>query len=520
MTAKARALAYDEIPPCQTCPGMFVRAVQHKGHPAMQPRLLGSEDGYNFVGYQESIYVLPQWLGPFTEETRQHQEVIVCDDLTEAQHLLRLKLIGRSSKTPLTSMLGIPVNTHYYGANHPALDPLFIEGYDNIAPDRASALDCNNTTLASLDRALQSFRHRIRKAGVTGATINRFIESREYVSQCMVSSTPGIQFFQGAPLTLGYNPWCMQIEKPTTLFLPFVIPSESWDFDPQGKEKDVCTLIRTLISADTCLGLITNIKATQKAIPLLLGDTSLSSKIYHLPFFLPLPLPRAKKTGQFLFTTSWHQHTDSFYSRGGVDAVKIFAELSRKHPGLELVIRCRIPEDVPEEIRALLNAPNVRILDGKLDAADMSKLFAEAEFYLLPAASLHSMSTLEAMANGCICVLADAWGNDEYLAHGVNGLRIRGREGKYWRYDASRGVVSERYQGLENPDHTFIADAVREIEGLIGAEDRKRLLSDNARSYAASNHNPESIRKQFSSIVTDMKERASYAFDKGKLATT
>jgi glycosyltransferase involved in cell wall biosynthesis len=125
------------------------------------------------------------------------------------------------------------------------------------------------------------------------------------------------------------------------------------------------------------------------------------------------------------------------------------------------------------------------------------------------------MSTLEAMANGCICVLADAWGNDEYLAHGVNGLRIRGREGKYWRYDADRGVVSERYQGLENPDHTFISDAVREIEGLIGAEDRKRHLSDNARSYAASNHNPESIRKQFSSIIADMKERASYAFDKG-----
>jgi glycosyltransferase involved in cell wall biosynthesis len=494
---------------------MSVGAVQHKGHLRMLPHLLGSEEGYNFVGYQESVYVLPQWLGPFTEETRQHQEVIACDDLTEAQHLLRLKLIGRSGKTPLTSMLGIPINTHYYGANHPALDPLFVEGYDNIAPGHAAALECSNATLASLDRSLQGFRSKMRMAGIAEPTIRRFIESRDYLSQCIVSSTPGIQFFQGAPLTLGYKPWCLQVEKSTTMFLPFVTSAQSWDFDPRGRDKDICTLIRSLVSADTCLGLITNIKATQKAIPLLLGDTTLSSKIYHLPFFLPPPIPCTKKTGQFLFTTSWHQHTGSFYSRGGVDAVKIFAELSRKHPGLELVIRCRIPEDVPEEIRAILNAPNVRILDGKLDAADMSKLFAEAEFYLLPAASLHSMSTLEAMANGCICVLADAWGNDEYLAHGVNGLRIRGREGKYWRYDADRGVVSERYQGLENPDHTFISDAVREIEGLIGAEDRKRHLSDNARSYAASNHNPESIRKQFSSIIADMKERASYAFDKG-----
>jgi len=481
----------------------------------MQPHLLGSEDGYNFVGYQESVYVLPQWLGPFTEETRQHQEVIVCDDLTEAQHLLRLKLIGRSGNTPLTSMLGIPVNTHYYGADHPALNPLFVDGYDNIASGHAPALNCSNTTLDSLDRALQSFRRRMRDAGVTEPTIRRFIESREYVSQCIVSSTPGIQFFQGTPLTLGYKPWCLQIEKSTTLFLPFVTSAQSWGFDPRGKDKDICTLIHSLVSADTCLGLITNIKATQKAIPLLLGDTTLSDKIYHLPFFLSPPIPCIKKTGQFLFTTSWHQHTASFYSRGGVDAVKIFAELSRKHPGLELVVRCKIPDDIPEEIRAILNAPNVRILDGKLDAADMSKLFAEAEFYLLPAASLHSMSTLEAMANGCICVLADAWGNDEYLIHGVNGLRIKGREGKYWRYAADSGVVSERYQGLEYPDYSFTANAVREIEGLIGAEDRKRLLSNNARSYAASNHNPESIREQFSSIVADMKERASYAFDKG-----
>lgn len=135
-------------------------------------------------------------------------------------------------------------------------------------------------------------------------------------------------------------------------------------------------------------------------------------------------------------------------------------------------------------------------------------LFSEAEYYLLPATSLHSMSTLEAMAHGCICILADSWGSDEYLLHGINGLRIRGREGKYWRYDSEQGIVYERYAGLEKPDLEFVERAVIALENLLTSREKRLELSEAARDWAARNHSPHVVRSRFAEIVRAMRERA------------
>ena len=478
----------------------------------MQPRLIASECGYNFVWFGK-IFALPHSLGPTDLESADVASlpgVMIGEDFYRLRNAVRWRSIAQAPATPMTSMLNIPANVELFGGNHPALAPLFEGTYEGcIAPNHATGFSGTSANLAALDQALQGFRARMTQAGVPATAAQSFIERRDYVSQCIVSAEPGIHFFQGTPLTLGQAPWCVQVEKGTSLFLPFVTAAASWSFDPMGKDAGIYNIVKTLLGADECLGIITNIKETADTLPRLFADDRLKEKIHHLPFFMPAPPVRGpKKTGRFLFTTSWHQHDRSFYSRGGVDAAMIFAALSKRHDNLELIVRCRLPDDLHPEIRAILALPNVSIIDGKIDDAEMAQLFAEAEYYLLPATSLHSMSTLEAMANGCICILADSWGSDEYLLHGVNGLRISGREGKNWRKDSERGIVYESYAGLETPDPEFVARAVTAVEDVLNDSEKRLELSEAARAWAARNHSPDVVRARFAEIVRAMKERA------------
>jgi glycosyltransferase involved in cell wall biosynthesis len=474
------------------------------------PRLLDSEDGYNFVGAHGKVFGVPQSLGPVdlgSEDISARSGVIVGDLLPDVRMRAVRQVIRTAPRIPVTSMLSTPANVAFYGANHPALAPLFSPNHDDEIRvlDTPHDVEASSIVLGRLDYALRTFRARMTRAGVSDRDIETFIDTRDYVSQMLASSRGGIHFFQGAPLTLGVNPWMIQIEKASTLLLPFITPGNSYGFD--RRVSPIYRIIRALLLSDDCVGIITNIRATRRDVPVLFDAPSLAQKLYYLPFFLEPPAPIRKRPRSFLFTSSWHQHERNFYSRGGVDAAMIFAEIAKRHRDARLVMRCNLPADLPEKVRSVLDAPNVRIVDHPISDEEMGQLFAEAQFYLLPAPSLHSMSTLQAMANGCVCVLADSWGSDEYLHHGVDGLRIPGREGKHWEYRANEAFLAERYDGLEIPDLVFVRGAVEAIDRLMLNEAHIQGISDAARSAAARSNSALAGRKAFAEILRDIRSR-------------
>jgi glycosyltransferase involved in cell wall biosynthesis len=474
------------------------------------PRLLDSEDGYNFVSAKGKVFGIPQSLGPMdlaSEDVAAKPGVIVGDVLPDVRMRAVRHAIRTAPRIPITSMLSTPANVAFYGANHPALAPLFSPDHDDEIRvlDAPHDVEPSSAILGRLDYALRTFRARMTDAGVSDRDNEAFIDTRDYLSQMLACSRGGIHFFQGAPLTLGANPWMIQVENASTLLLPFVTPGRSYGFDRRFSPS--YRIVRSLLLSDDCMGIVTNIRATQRDLPVLFDAPSLAQKAYYLPFFLEPPTPVQKRHRSFLFTSSWHQHERSFYSRGGVDAAMIFAKLAERHPDAQLVMRCNLPADLPAKVRSVLDAPNVRIIDQPISGEEMHRLFAEAQFYLLPAPSLHSMSTLQAMANGCVCVLADSWGSDEYLRHGIDGLRIAGREGKHWEYRAHEAFLEERYDGLESPDFVFVQRAVEAIDRLMvdGAQVQKIL--DAARAAAAKSNSAEAGRKAFAEILRDMRSR-------------
>ena len=164
----------------------------------MQPRLIASECGYNFVWFGR-IFALPQSLGPTdlaSADVASLPGVMIGEDFHNLRNAVRWHIIAESRTTPVTSMLNIPANVELFGSNHPALAPLFESTYaGHIAPNHASGFKGTSANLAALDRALQGFRARMMEGGVSAAAIEQFVEMRDYVSQCIVSSEPGIQFF-------------------------------------------------------------------------------------------------------------------------------------------------------------------------------------------------------------------------------------------------------------------------------------------------------------------------------------
>jgi glycosyltransferase involved in cell wall biosynthesis len=113
------------------------------------------------------------------------------------------------------------------------------------------------------------------------------------------------------------------------------------------------------------------------------------------------------------------------------------------------------------------------------------------------------------MAHGCICVLADAWGSDEYLKDGVNGLRIPGRQGRHWEFRPEHGVIAERHADLEGVDHAFVARAVDAIDPLLRDPGLRTKLSEAARAYVSEHHDIKQIRATFRDAIQAIQARAT-----------
>lgn len=119
-----------------------------------------------------------------------------------------------------------------------------------------------------------------------------------------------------------------------------------------------------------------------------------------------------------LFTNSWHQGATNFYLRGGLDVLEAYSVLFPKYPGSRLVLRTRLPVDLNERYRRIIDRCDVQVIDQFLSEPEMEGLFNSADIYVLPSARLHVVSVLQAMATGLAIIVSDGWGMAEYISYG------------------------------------------------------------------------------------------------------
>jgi glycosyltransferase involved in cell wall biosynthesis len=182
-----------------------------------------------------------------------------------------------------------------------------------------------------------------------------------------------------------------------------------------------------------------------------------------------------------LFTNSWHQMRDSFFLRGGLDVLEAFDILRRRYPEVRLTVRSALPR-LEERHYRMLESGWVRVIDRFMPAERMAELRRESDIYLLPAARIHIVSVLQAMAHGQAVVVSDGWGMEEYVEHGRNGLVVPGRYGKVSWADREAGVLREDYGPMYAPDRRVVEGLVESVSLLIEDRALRNRLGDAARA--------------------------------------
>lgn len=325
----------------------------------------------------------------------------------------------------------------------------------------------------------------VRRTGRVRASVS-FAHSRHFRSQVLTPRTD-LAFYTSVPYTYGRRPWVIEIEDPTTLFHPFLLNGATAGVDVRRSPH--FPAVKALLEADTCRGIVTHMRSTAELLPTLFQSDIIARKVTYAPLGVSLPTDWQTHDEDgpvnLLFTNSWHQRPDNFFLRGGLDVLEAFDALRRRYPQLRLTIRASLPKLEARHQRILLDGW-VRVIDRFLPADLMDELQRESHVFLLPAARVHIVSVLQAMAHGQAVVVSDGWGMEEYVEHGRTGLVVPGRAGKVTWADRDAGMLRENYAPMYASDKKVVAGLIESVSLLVERRAVRQRLGRAARAEVGS----------------------------------
>ncbi|MFQ3651167.1 MAG: glycosyltransferase family 4 protein, partial [Gemmataceae bacterium] len=326
---------------------------------------------------------------------------------------------------------------------------------------------------------------RFRAAGCSRLAALQFLYTRHLTSQYwLTSQVKNPAFFTSIPYTFNQLPWFIEIEDVTTLFFPFVHNGQTCQLN--FRELPVYPAVKALLESDECRGILTHIRSTAEMLPRLFQSEQIARKVFYAPLGVELlpavqrPLRGRDEPIELLFTNSWSQGAINFKLRGGLDVLEAFRLLKLRYPRLRLTLRSTLPE-LHRHYQRIVASDDVQLIDRKVSNQEMQELHQRADIYLLPAARIHIVSLLGAMAHGLPVVVSDGWGFEEYVDDGRNGLVVRGRYGVSSWADQEAGVLREDYHTLHSPEPPIVAGLVEAVSRLIEDPGYRVRLGQNAR---------------------------------------
>jgi glycosyltransferase involved in cell wall biosynthesis len=232
-------------------------------------------------------------------------------------------------------------------------------------------------------------------------------------------------------------------------------------------------------------------KSTAEGLPVLFKSEAVARKVTYAPLGVRVPkrfqAHDESDTVDLLFTNSWHQNPDGFFLRGGLDVLEAFAVLRERYPNVRLTLRSAIPH-MDERYLRIIQKGWVRVIDKFTSAQRMDELQRESHVFLLPAARIHIVSVLQAMAYGQAVVVSDGWGMDEYVKDGATGLVVPGRAGKVSWMDREAGMLREDYRPMYAPDAAVVEGLVSAVSRLVEDRALRRRLGRAARKEVETNY--------------------------------
>lgn len=314
-----------------------------------------------------------------------------------------------------------------------------------------------------------------------------------------------------------------------SLARPFVLCCESFapvlfPFAQQGSGTiENCQAVkehyRGLFSNPLCLGIFSHVPDTLTALSRFLSDPIVDRKLF--PFVAGLRANAASMADvgpkqplgrpRFLFVNSANQNSMNFFHRGGHLVLRFWKKfIADGHDG-RLIMRCAKPSDsdlhdygvdlswVQAEIGRSI------IWDqGYLAGYEMHALMESAHFLLLPSASLHSVSIMEAMRVGTIPVVSDTVGTSVYVRDEENGIVLHGVRKEVWQKDEMAGILVDRYCRRPELDRLVVEQMVRRVSTLLGDHAAYWNMRARTIAYARQQFSGRKFADEFWHSVSDL----------------
>lgn len=279
-------------------------------------------------------------------------------------------------------------------------------------------------------------------------------------SRTLTRLLPGdIEFHHTAPFPSLTRPFIFHCEAFSPIFLPF---SQQGD-GKYNNYDELKSYYGSILSNPLCLGIFSHIPETLLSFVRFFNNPEINNKLK----LSQIGLSEKAFVGfdnssevthdvpRFLFINSAHQNPANFFKRGGHIALRFWKEFRAAGREGQLVLRCDRPTDLllrnngvdPGFVREE-TGKSILWAQGYLANHEVNALMESSDFFLLPSASLHSASILQAMNAGTIPIVTDTLGTSVYVQDGENGLVLKGMREAIWEQCDETGILIDNYSNI------------------------------------------------------------------------
>lgn len=324
-----------------------------------------------------------------------------------------------------------------------------------------------------------------------------------------------IEFHHTAPFPTLERPFVFHCESFAPIFIPMARQGSGAFEHPQELREHY----RTLFAHPLCLGIFSHVPETLDSLRRFFEDPAIDRKLFASRIGLsadaicPAGLPEKPSLERpgFLFVNSANQNTSNFFLRGGHRVLRFWKEFRATGRDGRLILRCGRPTD--DELAA--HGVDLSFLEVEIGRSiiwvqdylanhEMNALMANAHFFLLPSASLHSVSIMQAMTLGTVPVVTDTIGTSAYVTDAQTGIVLEGTRAAIWHADPATGILVDSYARTPSLDHDIVAQLTRRVASLLDAPGEYEAMRERSMEHARVNFCGKEYSNEFWGAVTDL----------------
>ena len=423
--------------------------------------------------------------------------------------------------------------SHYIPLNgfHPLYRALFdqapagveLHSWDNVKLHNRFSSDLE--IRITVDKAAEHRNGKLRK--FRGGSIARsYGEFFWPPNQILTNELSGdIEFYHTAPFPSLKRPFIFHCESFAPVFLPFA-QQESGEFE---KHEELREHYHRIFANPLCLGIFSHIPETLESLSRFFSDTDIDRKLFSsriglssksFMYFEP-PEKTTLSRPKFLFVNSSNQNPANFFLRGGHIALRFWKEFRASGRNGLLILRCAKPGKkdlldygVDTSFLDAETGDSILWAEDYLANHEMNALIASAHFFLLPGASLHSASIMQAMTLGTIPLVTDTVGTSLFITDEEHGIVLQGVREAIWHTEPTTGILIDRYHRTPNLDDSLVSQLANRILAMLNTPDAYNKMRNRTMAHARQQFSGEAFSAHFwgsvAKIYQDHKQHASH----------